>query len=190
MQQRIVDLLFQAGILKDIPRSGYHFLGAGRESVAAHCFYTAFIGFVMTQLQPELDARRLLSMCLVHDLLEARTGDLNTVHKSYVTPDNERALEDTVKNLDFGPHIADLIDEFERGESREARLARDADQLAFIIDLKKLADAGYRSPSKWLPPILDRIQTELGQKMTRMILDSDSDSWWWKNTVDRQGRKH
>ena len=99
MQQRIVDLLFQAGILKDIPRCGYHFLGAGRESVAAHCFYTAFIGFVMTQLQPELDARRLLSMCLVHDLLEARTGDLNTVHKSYVTPDNERALEDTVKNM-------------------------------------------------------------------------------------------
>jgi putative hydrolase of HD superfamily len=188
--QRIVDLLFQAGILKDIPRSGYHFLGAGRESVAEHCFYTAFIAFVMTQLQPELDTRRLLSMCLVHDLLEARTGDLNTVHKSYVTPDNQRALEDTIEGLGFGQTIADLIDEFERGETAEARYARDADQLAFIIDLKKLSDAGHRPPSKWLPPILERIQTELGHQMVQAILNSDSDRWWWKNTVDRQKRKH
>jgi putative hydrolase of HD superfamily len=34
--KRIADLLFEARILKEIPRSGFHFLGVGRESIAEH----------------------------------------------------------------------------------------------------------------------------------------------------------
>jgi len=88
----IVNLLFEANILKEIPRSGYHFLGAGQESVAEHTFSTAMIAFVMSKIEPDLDALKLISMCLVHDLPEARIGDLNTVHKQYVTADESRAI--------------------------------------------------------------------------------------------------
>lgn len=182
--QEIVDLLFQARILKELPRSGYHFLGAGRETVAEHCFSTTFIAFVMTNLEPEADSLRLISMCLVHDLLEARTGDLNTVHKSYVSPDHDLALNDTIKDLAFGQSLADLIQEFEKGETAEARLARDADQLALILDLKALSDVGYRTPEKWLPAILKRLKTETGQNMARGIMDTGWDNWWLKNYID------
>ena len=74
--KNIVNLLFEANILKEIPRSGYHFLGAGKESVAEHTFSTAMIAFVMSKLEQDVDALRLISMCLVHDLPEARIGDL------------------------------------------------------------------------------------------------------------------
>ena len=56
--QKIADLLFEARMLKEIPRSGFAYLGAGRESVAEHSFSTAFIAYVLTQLSPQVDAHR------------------------------------------------------------------------------------------------------------------------------------
>ena len=123
--QKIADLLFEAKILKEIPRSGYHFLGAGKESVAEHSFSTAFIAYVMSQLEPEVDALKLISMCLIHDLPEARVGDLNTVHKQYVTADEGKALEDATRGLAFGDNLRDLLQEYNDGLSKEARLAHD-----------------------------------------------------------------
>ena len=100
--KKIANLLFEAKILKEIPRSGYHFLGAGKESVAEHSFSTTFIAYVMAQLLPEVDALKLINMCLLHDFPEARIGDLNTVHKKYVTADENQALEDATAGLLFG----------------------------------------------------------------------------------------
>ena len=74
--KKIAHLLFEAKMLKEIPRSGFHFLGAGKESIAEHSFCTTFIAYVMSQLEPTVDALKLTTMCLVHDLPEARTGDL------------------------------------------------------------------------------------------------------------------
>ena len=162
--KNIVNLLFEANILKEIPRSGYQFLGAGKESVAEHTFSTAMIAFVMSKIEQDVDALKLISMCLVHDLPEARIGDLNTVHKQYVTADEPRAVQDTAKNLPFGSALTDLIQEFNAGHSKEAQLAYDADQLALILDLKSLVDIGYQPPHKWLPHVLGRLKTDTGKK--------------------------
>jgi putative hydrolase of HD superfamily len=83
--KNIAKLLFEAKMLKEIPRSGFHFLGSGKESIAEHTFSTVFIAYVMSQLEPKVKALKLISMCLVHDLPEARIGDLNTVQKKYVS---------------------------------------------------------------------------------------------------------
>ena len=85
----IANLLFEAAHLKRTPRSGFNFLGAGRESVAEHTFCTLFIAWVMARMEPGVDALRLISMCLVHDLPESRIGDINYVQKQYVTADED-----------------------------------------------------------------------------------------------------
>lgn len=185
MNSAVADLLFQAKMLKEIPRSGFPFLGAGRESVAEHTFCTAFIALVMSRMEPGIDTERLLGMCLVHDLLEARTGDLNTVHKSYLHVDEDKARRDTTRELPFAEDLGGLIEEFETNRSREARLARDADQLALILDLKALSDVGHRPADKWLPPVLERLQTEAGRKLGEEILATEWDRWWMKNLLDR-----
>lgn len=174
----IADLLFEAKILKDIPRAGFAFLGAGRESVAEHSFAAAFIGFVMSKLEPQADAYRLLAMCLLHDLAEARIGDLNYVQKKYVTADEKQAIEDATQNVSFGDEISGLIDEFNQQETIEARLAHDADQLAFILDLKSIADVGARSPEKWLPVVRNRLKTGLGANIADEISQRKWDAWW------------
>jgi len=174
----IVNLLFEAKMLKDIPRAGFAFLGAGSESIAAHSFQTAFIGYVMSRVLPGVDAQRLISMCLVHDLPEARIGDQNYVNKQYVTVDEAKAVADATRHLSFGRDMAGLIDEFNEQASFEAQLAHDADQLAFVLDLKAAADIGAKTPDKWLPTVSGRLKTEIGRQMADEILKTQWDGWW------------
>ncbi|MFC1516228.1 HD family hydrolase [Thermodesulfobacteriota bacterium] len=184
--EKIANLLFEAKMLKKIPRSGFHFLGAGKESVAEHSFSITFIAYVMSQMEPDIDSLKLITMCLVHDLPEAKTGDLNYVQKEYVTADESKAIKETTEDLAFGSSIADLIEEFNEGRTIEAKLARDADHLALILDLKALSDIGYHPPKKWLPPVLKRLETTPGKALAECIMKTEWDSWWIKKFIDRK----
>jgi putative hydrolases of HD superfamily len=177
--KRIAELLFEARMLKEVPRSGFQFLGTGRESIAEHVYSTAFIGWVMAQLECDVNALKLISMCLVHDLPEARTGDLNSVHKAYVKPDEHRAVADLARGLPFGERLSALIEEYNAGTSPEARLARDADQISLILELKDLNDIGYQPPQDWLPHVLNRLQTQTGKALAEAIMATRRDAWWW-----------
>jgi putative hydrolase of HD superfamily len=182
--QAIADFLFEARMLKATPRSGYQFLGNGSESVAEHSFSTTFVAMVLSRMVNNIDSTRLLAMCLVHDLPEARTGDLNYVNKRYVTDNHLQALNDCVAELPFGDWIKALVAEFDAAESREARLARDADQLAFILDLKAFQDCGFQLAAKWLAYVVPRLQTRIGKQIAQSILATEQDHWWLKNYID------
>lgn len=181
MKNKIIDLLFEANMLTRLPRSGYQFLGAGKESVAEHSFMTAFICFAMAEMEPEVDGKKLLSMALVHDFAEARTGDLNYVQRQYVTAREDLALSDVAKDFPLGREIEILVAEFNQGETLEARLAKDADQLAFVLELKKLQDIGVKTPEKWLPHVLERLKTKTGCQLAENLLGANWDDWWLKN---------
>lgn len=183
--RRLAQMLFEARSLKLLARSGYQFLGTGCESVAEHSFSTAIIAYALARMMPDADQGRLLTMSLLHDLPEARVGDLNYVQKCYVQADEAAAIEDLTDGLPFGDDIKALIDEFNRGESLESRLARDADQLAFLVELKSLADVGYPTPSTWIPNLLERLQTDIGHALAAAILETPAEKWWRQKFIDR-----
>lgn len=176
--KQIANLLFEVRILKDIIRSGYAFLGAGKESIAEHSFMTAIICFTMAKIDPDINSERLVTMALVHDLAEARTGDLNYVEKQYSIPDEAKAVSHLIRNLSFGNDIKLLVDEFNSGETKEAKLANDADQLSFILELKKISDIGMKGPEKWLPFVHKRLKTHIGRQIAQSIMDTPWDEWW------------
>src|SRR3972149_1425436 len=134
--KNIANFLFEAGMLKRTPRSGFQFLGTGAESVAEHIFRTTYIGYALGKLVDGVNVDRMIKMCLFHDLPEARTGDLNYVNKKYVEADEKKAVNDLAETLPFGAEIKRLILEYSEGESLEAKLAHDADQLEMILALK------------------------------------------------------
>lgn len=176
--KQIAELLFEARMLKDLKRSGYAFLGAGSESIASHCFTTAFICFVMARLTPGIDGERLTAMALVHDMAEARTGDFNYVQKQYADVHESRAIAHLTENIPFAADIRSLMDEFNAGDTPEAQLVRDADQLSFILELKKLKDTGAAFPDQWLEVITARLKTDLGRHLAAGILETRWDAWW------------
>ena len=175
----IANFLFETGMLKRTPRSGFQFLGSGSESVAEHIFRTLYIGYVLGTLCDGVSVDRLIKMCLFHDLPEARTGDLNYVNKKYVEVNEGRAVNDLTKHLIFGPEICALISEFNEGKSEEALLARDADQIEMILSLKEHKDLGNKYAEEWLGYSLKRLQTSTARELANAILDTDSSQWWF-----------
>lgn len=182
--KNIANFLFEAGMLKRTPRSGFQFLGTGAESVAEHIFRTSYIGYALGKLAPGVNVDRMIKMCLFHDLPEARTGDLNYVNKKYVEANEKKAVDDLAQTLPFGQEIRELIREFVEAKTEEAKLARDADQLEMILALKEYKDLGNKYADEWLEFSLKRLQTESARQLAKSILETDSSLWWFSDKSD------
>lgn len=182
--RNIANLLFEAGMLKRTPRTGLQFLGSGKESVAEHTFRVTFIGYVLARLEKDVDEAALIKMCLLHDLHEARTGDLNYMNKKYVTADEEKAVSDLADGLPFGEDIKRMISGFNCADTREAQLANDADQLDLILMLKENKDLGNKYADEWIGFARKRLKTETAKRLAEEILNTDSTHWWFEDKSD------
>lgn len=168
-------------MLKRTPRTGWQFLpGATAESVAEHSYRVAMIGFVLARIAGEdIDADRVLRLALVHDLPEARTGDLNYMNQKYAAADESKAAADLVDGLPFAEELAELLAEYREEASREAIIAHDADQLELLLQLVENRDAGASEAMSWVPFVLKRLRTSCARKLAQRIVDGDSTRWWF-----------
>ena len=184
MMKALVNFLFEVGMLKNTPRSGFQFLGSGHESVAEHSFRTAVIGYTLAQREPGADILKIILMCLFHDLHEARTGDQNYMNKRYVHVEEEKATKDLAEGLPFGDTIVSLAKEFLDNHSLEASVSRDADQLDLILSLKEQLDLGNPYARDWLHYALQRLRTESAKKLAEEIMETDSAEWWFEKKTE------
>ncbi|NJB68620.1 putative hydrolase of HD superfamily [Desulfobaculum xiamenense] len=176
--KRLADFLFEVGMLRKTPRTGYQFLGTGSENVAEHSFRTAVTGYVLAEMAGADTARTTL-LCLFHDLHEARTADFNYVNRMYNSSDRTRALRDATAGTGLSEGILSLWEELETTESLEAQLAQDADQIDFILNLKEQADLGNTYATKWLESALQRLRTPQGKALAEKISTTDQSDWWF-----------
>jgi putative hydrolase of HD superfamily len=184
MMKNLVNFLFEVGMLKKTPRTGYQFLGSGKENVAEHSFRTAVIGYMLSLRESGADQTKILLMCLFHDLHEARTGDHNYVNKRYVQVEEEKAVRDMTGDLPFGDTIVDLAREFLAGDSPEAAISRDADQLDLVLALKEQLDLGNPYAKDWLHYALLRLRTEGAKELAEEIMKTDSTEWWFEKKTE------
>lgn len=180
----VTDFLFEVGILSKTPRSGFYFLGSGSQSVAEHLNRVVFVGYVLSFMTPGSDMDKVLKMCVFHDLPEARTSDLNYVHQKYAKADESKVLEDLSAALPFGADIRTIVEERNEGKTLEAKLAKDADQLEWLLSLKEQADTGNRRAETFIPPAVKRLKTEQAKRLAEKIVATNSDNWWFGNKED------
>jgi putative hydrolase of HD superfamily len=180
----IVNFLFEAGMLKRTPRSGWQFLGSGGESVADHVFRTTMIAWAMARIDGSVDAERVVGMALVHDLPEARTGDLNYMNQKYVRSDEERAARDLAGSLPFADELEGLLAEFRDEQTEVSKLVHDADQLELLLSLKEQLDIGNPQASDWMPFVLQRLHTPTARSLAEKILAGDWAGWWFDRGSD------
>lgn len=203
----IIDFLFEVGILAQTPRSGFHFLGSGRQSVAEHVHRVMHVGFVLGMMENNVDLVRdprptgsrgrrrrpvsngvdmakILQMCLFHDLSEARTSDLNYVHQKYAKANHKKVMKDLAATFTFGKHIRKIVDEYEARQSRESFIAKDADNIEWILSLKEQLDTGNSRAGTWIPSAIKRLKTASAKKLAKRIVKINSDHWWFSNKND------
>ncbi|RLE36487.1 MAG: phosphohydrolase [Acidobacteria bacterium] len=182
---RVTNFLFEVGMLKRIPRSGWHFLpGAEGESVADHSFRMTVIAWTLARLDPRVDPNRVIEMALFHDLPETRTGDLNYVHQKYAKVDEAAVARHQTEDLPFGADLEGLITEYREGVTPEAIVAHDADQLEMLLSLKERLDGGAKAAEEWVPFVLKRLKTDTAKEMAERILSSHTHNWWFDRDSD------
>nr|MBI5455502.1 HD domain-containing protein [Candidatus Levybacteria bacterium] len=184
-KKEIVNFLFEVGILAKTPRSAFYFMGSGQQSVSEHTTRTVYIGFVLATLEKNVDYEKIMQMCLFHDLAEARTSDLNYVHQKYTISDEHKAIDDLIKTLPFGDEMHKILKEYKERKSKEAILAKDADNLEWILTLKEQVDIGNKRAVTWLPSAVKRLKTDVAKDLGKVILKTKSDDWWFSQKKER-----
>jgi putative hydrolase of HD superfamily len=190
--QSVVNFIFEAGILRQTPRSGLWFVGSGKQSVAEHICRTALIGYSLAKLTKGANIEKTVLLCLTHDLGEARTSDLNYVHQKYGRLSESQAVHDLTNALPFGKDIRDLHSEAEAKETLEAKLAKDADNLEWICTLREEEVKGNIKATSWLKSATKRLKTPVGKNIVKVVMKTHPDDWWYKEDdrwfVDRKAK--
>ena len=176
--ERLADFFNEVGMLRHTPRTGYAFLGSGKENVAEHSYRVSVMGYVLARMCG-LDPARVTLLCLFHDLHEARTGDFNYVNHRYDQCQARRALEDCVDGTGLEADVLPLWDELAAGASPEAVLAHDADQLDLICNLKAELDKGNAFASQWLESAVKRLRSPEARELAEVVLRTDHNRWWY-----------
>src|SRR5947207_9014687 len=97
----MIELLAELMRLKAVPRMGWLLRGVRDvESVAAHSFGVALIAMWLADRAlacgMHVNVGRVLRMALLHDLTEARTGDLPATIKRYFGNDALKAADERI----------------------------------------------------------------------------------------------
>ncbi|MEV1245030.1 HD family hydrolase [Nonomuraea sp. NPDC050022] len=125
--------------LKRIIRRNHLMDGSRRENDAEHSWYVGMLAMVLGEhAPPDTDIQRVVSMLLVHDLVEIDAGDTFIYDAAAVAaqPEAERAAADRIFALlpgEQGAAMRALWDEFEARQTPEAKFARALDRFAPIL---------------------------------------------------------
>ena len=134
---QILTFLQAAESLKSTLRSGY--TSSGRpESVAEHTWRLCLLVLVLAPAFPEVDAHRLMKICLVHDLGEALQGDIPAPLQDPNIDKSQSEREDLLELLSPLPElqrgeILELWEEYEQAATPEAKLAKAFDKLETLL---------------------------------------------------------
>jgi len=176
----IIGFLYEIGLLKRYPRTGWLLAGVpAPESIADHAFRASAIASVIAVLEGA-DPQRAAFLALWHDSQETRTTDLPHLTKRYVTAaPNEQVTSDQVGRLP--PAIAAVIgaavSEYEAAETAEARCARDADKLDCLLQAREYQDQGHHNVQPWIDSSLASLHTASASRLAGEALAQGSLDW-------------
>ncbi len=180
---KIIIFLTELMRLKSVPRTGWLLRGVRDvESVADHSFGVAFIAMLLADLAQsramELNVEKVLRMALLHDLTEARTGDLPATIKRYVDPSMLHTMDERIADEMFaglgaiGEEYLRLWREYEERVSLESRIVKAADKLDMLLQACEYEQGGARSLQEfWTNSETDFSALGIAQEIDDLIVN-------------------
>lgn len=168
-------------------------LGNAFDTVASHSHLTSIIAYCVARMEKlnHEEALKALAIASLHDLAEARTGDLDFISKNYSKDDEERAIADQFKNLEFGKDLENLLGEYEERKTKVSKCAKDADSLAQMYIEWTLTWRGNKLAEKWFEgdfkARVPYFYTKSAQKIAHLMKKSNPNEWWWSEFVTKKG---
>lgn len=134
-----LDFLLEIDKSKEVVRQTYLSDGSRKENDAEHSWHLAVMAILLSEYaKKEIDVLKTVSMVLIHDLVEIDAGDTYAYDTEGNKTKRERELKaaDRIFNLlpeDQAKKMRALWEEFERGDTPEARFAAALDKTQPVI---------------------------------------------------------
>lgn len=174
-RKQILNLIYEAAVVKRLKRTGWQILGDNEEDVGEHTFMTCVIAyFLAKKLQANLEI--VLVMSVFHDFHEARTGDMDKIAKFYMTRNQSKANHDIFSGID--DEILQILETYEKRETLEAKIVYEANIVAFLVELKLLIEKGNAHAPEWLEANLKRLRLPGAVSLAQDLAASSSQDWW------------
>lgn len=181
-ENRTTELLFEIGTFRFIDRTWRQFLTKDFANNAEHSFRVAWIALVLAKDErAQVDHGKLLKLALLHDLPESRCGDVHYLSRQYVARNERLALEDMFQATPFYKEAVALWEEYEKKESIESRLVKDADTLDVDMELQEQKASGNTLPNLWSKYRKDIVAKKLftvsAKKLFKEIVNTNPHQW-------------
>lgn len=147
LQQQVV-FLREVDRLKSVQRMTTIGDRSRRENSAEHSWHIALMALTLAGHTPEgVNVDRVIRMLLIHDLVEIDAGDTFAFDAAanHDKADRERAAADRLFGLigeGPGPEFRRLWEEFEAGDTPDARMANALDRFAALLQNTAINDGG------------------------------------------------
>lgn len=156
-----------------------HISGHGRnENDAEHAWHMAIMAYLLREYSNEpIDITRVMLMCLVHDVVEIDAGDTyayDTEGKKTQKAREEAAKERLYSMLpdDQKEELMTIFEEFEAGETSEAKFARAMDNLQPLLLNNSNGGGDWRSHEVSADQVYGRqIGTKAGSEKLYEVTD-------------------
>lgn len=186
-KNRDLELLYELGALRFIPRAWKQFFNADFENLAEHHFRVAWLGMILAMMEKKGNHGKILKMALVHDIAESRTGDVHQIGRQYTKRNEELAIDDILKNTSLSKEMKKLWHEYEERKTIEAKIVKDADWLDVDLEIREQLARGVSTIKVWLANrklIYKHLHTKSGKKLWQQIHKSNPQDWF-KNARSR-----
>lgn len=138
MEERLkkqMDFILEMDKEKSIGRQTYILKGERKENDAEHSWHIALMTMLLSEYANEkIDVAKTMSMVLIHDLIEIDAGDTYAYDDAGNATKRERELKaaERIFNIlpeDQAKYLRALWDEFEEGQTPEAKFALTMDSV-------------------------------------------------------------
>lgn len=180
--KELANLFYELGMLGRLKRAGPLLVGIDNpESVAQQNHRAAIIAFTLAKME-KVNIEKTVLMCLLHDLAETRIGDKNKVSMRYIDfkKAQEEALKEQLENLpsEIKEEFKNLLDEYNKRETKESIVARDADLLEGITQAREYLEKGYKDMQIWIDRSSQVLKTESAKKIAKSLLEISPNEWF------------
>ncbi|MGJ1196906.1 HD domain-containing protein [Sphingobacterium spiritivorum] len=134
-----MDFIKEIDKIKYIQRRTKLFNSDRNENDAEHSWHLALMAIVLAEHSNEkIDLLKVLKMVLIHDIVEIDAGDtfIYDMQKNHSNTDEERRAANRIFGLlpvEQGEELIAVWEEFEAGETPEAKFARAMDRLEPLL---------------------------------------------------------
>lgn len=185
---RDTELLYEIGCFRHVQRTWKRFHNPDVANASEHTFRVMWTALLLAKheramggVAKKLSEEKILKIAMAHDLAESRTGDVDYISRQYTTRDEEKGAHDMFSGTVFAKEVLPLLAEYEKRESLEAKIVKDADTLDVELELMEEHSRGNELGGKLLESrkvvVYNKLFTESARQFWHKIHGTHPHSW-------------